>query len=262
MKSRDRPHVTEVAESHVLIESDGGDALVLWDTPGFRRQRAPAAPPAQRRQSVRLVSRASVGPVHRSPVLVQPAGHAQRARVERRRAVRRECRGRSRRRRLRGCGAGDPRLDRQADPRPAEPARHGAERGGRSRRPRAMAVARRESHGGLRRAAVRCVRALLGAGRHAPGTRAALSSRSESTCTHAPARGMASTQSGSLRTVHAGDREPDRHGRDRRRVPGRAKRAGQSARVALGGRDGCPAIGCRTEPRAAVARVTSRRTGA
>jgi hypothetical protein len=31
----DRPHVTEVAESHVLIESEGGDALVLWDTPGF-----------------------------------------------------------------------------------------------------------------------------------------------------------------------------------------------------------------------------------
>jgi len=31
----DRPHVTEIAESHVLIESDAGDALVLWDTPGF-----------------------------------------------------------------------------------------------------------------------------------------------------------------------------------------------------------------------------------
>jgi len=31
----DRAHVTEVAESHVLIESTHGDALVLWDTPGF-----------------------------------------------------------------------------------------------------------------------------------------------------------------------------------------------------------------------------------
>ncbi len=31
----DRPHVTEFAESHVLIESPGGDSLVLWDTPGF-----------------------------------------------------------------------------------------------------------------------------------------------------------------------------------------------------------------------------------
>jgi hypothetical protein len=31
----DRPHVTEIAESHVLIESTAGDALVLWDTPGF-----------------------------------------------------------------------------------------------------------------------------------------------------------------------------------------------------------------------------------
>ncbi|HEY3784651.1 MAG TPA: DUF3482 domain-containing protein [Steroidobacteraceae bacterium] len=31
----DRAHVTEVAESHVLIESREGDSLVLWDTPGF-----------------------------------------------------------------------------------------------------------------------------------------------------------------------------------------------------------------------------------
>jgi len=31
----DRAHVTEVAERHVLIESDQGDILVLWDTPGF-----------------------------------------------------------------------------------------------------------------------------------------------------------------------------------------------------------------------------------
>jgi GTPase SAR1 family protein len=31
----DRPHVTEVAESHVLIESEGSDQLILWDTPGF-----------------------------------------------------------------------------------------------------------------------------------------------------------------------------------------------------------------------------------
>ena len=31
----DRPHVTEVAESHVLLETSSGDELVLWDTPGF-----------------------------------------------------------------------------------------------------------------------------------------------------------------------------------------------------------------------------------
>ena len=32
---RDRPHVTEVAEAHVLIDTPEGDALRLWDTPGF-----------------------------------------------------------------------------------------------------------------------------------------------------------------------------------------------------------------------------------
>jgi hypothetical protein len=32
---RDRPHVTEVAEVHVLIDTREGDALRLWDTPGF-----------------------------------------------------------------------------------------------------------------------------------------------------------------------------------------------------------------------------------
>jgi Domain of unknown function (DUF3482)/50S ribosome-binding GTPase len=31
----DRAHVTEVAESHLLIESPAGDSLILWDTPGF-----------------------------------------------------------------------------------------------------------------------------------------------------------------------------------------------------------------------------------
>ena len=31
----DRAHVTEVAESHVLMRSPAGDELVLWDTPGF-----------------------------------------------------------------------------------------------------------------------------------------------------------------------------------------------------------------------------------
>jgi len=31
----DRPHVTDLAESDVLIESLEGDSLVLWDTPGF-----------------------------------------------------------------------------------------------------------------------------------------------------------------------------------------------------------------------------------
>ncbi len=31
----DRPHVTELAESEVLIQSPEGDVLILWDTPGF-----------------------------------------------------------------------------------------------------------------------------------------------------------------------------------------------------------------------------------
>jgi len=31
----DRPHVTETAEAHVLIETAQGDVLQLWDTPGF-----------------------------------------------------------------------------------------------------------------------------------------------------------------------------------------------------------------------------------
>ena len=32
---RDAPHVTEIAESHVLLKTDAGDQLLLWDTPGF-----------------------------------------------------------------------------------------------------------------------------------------------------------------------------------------------------------------------------------
>jgi hypothetical protein len=32
---RDRAHVTEIAESHVLIDTPQGDAIRLWDTPGF-----------------------------------------------------------------------------------------------------------------------------------------------------------------------------------------------------------------------------------
>lgn len=32
---RDAPHVTEIAESHVLLETPQGDVLRLWDTPGF-----------------------------------------------------------------------------------------------------------------------------------------------------------------------------------------------------------------------------------
>ena len=32
---RDQPHVTEIAEMHVLLETPQGDALRLWDTPGF-----------------------------------------------------------------------------------------------------------------------------------------------------------------------------------------------------------------------------------
>ena len=47
----DRPHVTEESESHVLIDTLQGDALRLWDTPGFgdsarllKRLRASANP--------------------------------------------------------------------------------------------------------------------------------------------------------------------------------------------------------------------------
>lgn len=32
---RDAPHVTDLATPHVLIETDAGDRLRLWDTPGF-----------------------------------------------------------------------------------------------------------------------------------------------------------------------------------------------------------------------------------
>ncbi len=32
---RDAPHVTEFADAHVLVETDAGDRLLLWDTPGF-----------------------------------------------------------------------------------------------------------------------------------------------------------------------------------------------------------------------------------
>ena len=32
---RDAPHVTEIAEAHMLLQTDAGDVLRLWDTPGF-----------------------------------------------------------------------------------------------------------------------------------------------------------------------------------------------------------------------------------
>lgn len=32
---RDAPHITEIVESHVLLETPEGDVLRLWDTPGF-----------------------------------------------------------------------------------------------------------------------------------------------------------------------------------------------------------------------------------
>ncbi|MEO9102003.1 MAG: GTPase domain-containing protein [Burkholderiaceae bacterium] len=32
---RDAPHITETADSHVLVATDAGDELRLWDTPGF-----------------------------------------------------------------------------------------------------------------------------------------------------------------------------------------------------------------------------------
>ena len=32
---RDAPHVTAASESHALLQTPAGDALLLWDTPGF-----------------------------------------------------------------------------------------------------------------------------------------------------------------------------------------------------------------------------------
>ncbi len=32
---KDAPHVTEIAEAHTLLETEAGDVLRLWDTPGF-----------------------------------------------------------------------------------------------------------------------------------------------------------------------------------------------------------------------------------
>ena len=32
---QDRPHVTETAQAHVLVDTPQGDVLRLWDTPGF-----------------------------------------------------------------------------------------------------------------------------------------------------------------------------------------------------------------------------------
>ena len=32
---RDAAHVTVFAESHLLVQSEAGDTLQLWDTPGF-----------------------------------------------------------------------------------------------------------------------------------------------------------------------------------------------------------------------------------
>ena len=32
---RDAPHVTEIAEAHTLLQTEAGDLLRLWDTPGF-----------------------------------------------------------------------------------------------------------------------------------------------------------------------------------------------------------------------------------
>ena len=32
---RDAPHVTEFADGHQLLQTDAGDHLMLWDTPGF-----------------------------------------------------------------------------------------------------------------------------------------------------------------------------------------------------------------------------------
>src|SRR5512134_1629895 len=48
---QDRPHVTELAQAHVLVDTPEGDVLRLWDTPGFgdsarllKRLRAAANP--------------------------------------------------------------------------------------------------------------------------------------------------------------------------------------------------------------------------
>ena len=59
----DRPHVTEQAEAHTLLETAEGDVLRLWDTPGFGDSCTPAEAVAHGRQSGGLAANASVGPL-------------------------------------------------------------------------------------------------------------------------------------------------------------------------------------------------------
>ena len=145
---RDEPHVTEFADVHTMLESPEGDTLELWDTPGFG-------------DSVRLLRRLrqSSNPIgwflsqvwdrwRERPFWAGAAGAEERPRRGRRAA-------------LPGSAAETPQaagyvkpelellaLDRQADDRPAEPARHAARR--RRRRRRALAPSHRRAAPGAR----------------------------------------------------------------------------------------------------------------
>ena len=105
---RDAPHVTATAEPHAMIETPEGDVLRLWDTPGFGDSARLAKRLAQSGNPIGWFLSAGVGPLARPPVLVEPAGGAQRPRARRRGPLPRQRRRGSRRRRLRRAGDADP----------------------------------------------------------------------------------------------------------------------------------------------------------
>ena len=123
---RDAAHVTDAATGYTLIESPAGDALRLWDTPGFGDSARLLQAAAPERQPDRLVPDADLGPLRRPAVLQQPAGGAQRPRRGRRRALPRQCGGGPGGRRLRRPRDADPRLDGEAGAGAPQPARSAA----------------------------------------------------------------------------------------------------------------------------------------
>ena len=150
---RDAPHVTAIAERHAMIETAQGDVLYLWDTPGFGDSARLARRLAGLDHPIVALSRDGMGPLARPRVLVEPAGGAQRARRGRCRAVSRQRVRVAGRRRLHRAGAADPRVDRQAGHRAAEPDRTAARSRRRSGRGRALARCARR---GVRTSAACC----------------------------------------------------------------------------------------------------------
>ena len=69
---RDAPHVTEFADEHVLVRTEDGEQLTLWDTPGFGDSARLAAPAAPVAAADRLVSEPGLGPAGR-PAASGPA---------------------------------------------------------------------------------------------------------------------------------------------------------------------------------------------